>query len=83
MMREVAKVKAPTPGNAGPLAGKSYVFIREGHDWTGCEVIVLERHARGCRVTRCCWMAEYFHALYEGKEPPKFKDWFARLDELC
>jgi hypothetical protein len=63
--------------------GKSYVFVRDGHDWTGCEVLVLLKTARGYMVARCCEVAERYYASSEGKRaglPPR---WVASESELC
>ena len=60
--------------------GKSYVFFRNGHDWNGCEVIVISKSNRGYRVSRCCWVAEFFFNKSNPNPPPK--QWTAYKHEL-
>ena len=64
-----------------PKVGKSYCFVREGHGWTGCEVIVIGKAERGYRVTRCSWMAEWLFGKAIGVKEPK--SWTAYKSELC
>mgnify|MGYP006914137671 FL=1 len=33
------------------LVGHTYVFMREGHDWHGCEVTLISKDPTGCVVT--------------------------------
>lgn len=33
------------------LVGHTYVFMREGHDWHGCEVTMISKDPTGCVVT--------------------------------
>lgn len=33
------------------LVGHAYVFMREGHDWHGCEVTLISKDPTGCVVT--------------------------------
>lgn len=33
------------------LVGHTYVFMREGHDWHGCDVTLISKDPTGCVVT--------------------------------
>ena len=62
--------------------GKSYAFVRENHDHSGCEVSVLSVKGKKLTVARCCDVCD---GLLAPKDSPKrkLKTWTCTDDELC
>lgn len=64
-----------------PKVGRSYVFVRDGHEWTGCPVAVLSVRKNGFEVARCSELCEWFmDQELDAKKPPS---WTAKSNELC
>ena len=64
-----------------PKVGRSYVFVREGHQWSGCEVTVLSARKRGFEVSRCCRLCDWI--LDPAMRTRKPASWVATADDLC
>jgi len=69
------------------MVGHSAVFVREGHDWSGCEVSVLKIEGDTYVVSRCCWIADVILQRYAIVPSPistlRVKTWTCTEDELC
>lgn len=84
MPEELAYVNLDASGTDtawAPKVGQSYVFVRAGHQWDGCEVTVLSVRKRGFEVSRCCSLCDWiFDTSMRTRKPPT---WVATADELC
>jgi len=65
----------------GPEVGRSYVFCRDGHEWHGCEVVVLEIRGRRYTVARAGAVAEALLAP-RGRKKRKIHKWTCAIDDL-
>jgi hypothetical protein len=68
--------------NYRPRVGTSWAFVRENHDWTGCEVSVISIKGKKLTVARCTNVCDALLAP-EGSPKRKIKTWTCTEDELC
>lgn len=84
-----SKQARPSKRNGGSrcmkrMVGHSAVFVREGHDWSGCEVSVLKIEGGKYVVSRCCWIADaLLQKVPASLSALRVKTWTCTEDELC